>query len=394
MSPIVSISEQVRQKAPGFKRETGQDFIYFQRGEIDFQTPDYIVQAAKRSMFAGRTKYPQSGGEPGLKEAIIEKMEQYNKADGLDPENVLVTYGGQEALQLAFKLFEGKKGAGFSPCWSCTLENFVPYNQVEFIEVPLNKDFSVQWEKLQDALKEVAFFYLNTPQNPTGKVFTKEEVLRISELCERFGVYLISDEAYERIVFDNLQYFSPASIQKPHIISCFTMSKAYAMTGWRIGYLICRDERIVNMLRLGDYSQTAGVVTFVQDAAAEALRNLDSEIQALTPMLNAYEERRDRLYELLNAIDGLKVEKPQGAFYFFPDCSALIPPGLSWQQQKLYIFNLLMDAGVAVVYGACFGNDFVNNIRISYSATNLEQIETGIARMQSAFANSQRRMAG
>lgn len=381
LSPIVKISELAKGRAAEFTRETGEPFVFFQRGEIDFPTPAYIIDAAKKAMDQGFTKYPKSGGEPGFKEAIISKMERYNRATDLSPEQILCTYGGQEALQLAFKLFEGKKGAGFAPCWSCVLENFVPYSDIDFAEVPLNTDFSVDYEILEATIKEVSFFYLNTPQNPTGKVFTEEEITRIVDLCEKYGVYLISDEAYERIVFDGIDYFSPSSLNKDFIISCFTLSKTYAMTGWRLGYLVCRDPKIIHMLRLGDYSQTAGVVTFLQHAGAEAITNVEAEKAYLDQVLAEYQYRRDLLYKELIALEGIEVTKPQGAFYFFPRVSQWVPAGET-QEHGEYVFEALLKLGVAVVYGSSFGEYFKDNIRISYSCTDETLIRLALDRMK------------
>ncbi|MCB9233103.1 MAG: aminotransferase class I/II-fold pyridoxal phosphate-dependent enzyme [Bacteroidia bacterium] len=385
LSPIVSISELVRDRAVGFREQHGEDFVYFQRGEIAYNTPAYIVDAAKKALDAGFTRYPRSGGENVLKQAIVDKLTRVNGAPGYTPENVLITYGGQEALQLSFKLFEGRIGAGFSPCWSCVLENFVPFCDIDFRLVPLNRDFSVDWEKLETVLKDVDFFYLNTPQNPTGKVFTEAEVRRISDLCKANGAYLISDEAYERIMYDQVPHFSPAAILEDHIISCYTFSKAYAMTGWRIGYVVSKNPEVIRLGKLGDYSQTAGVVTFLQHAAAEAITNVEAEAEALAPMLEAYEARRDLLFEELNKIPGISVDKPQGAFYFFPDFGAFVPAEIQGEARKTYIFERLLEAGVAVVYGSCFGDHFTDNVRISFSATDLDEIRLGIRRIREAF---------
>jgi aspartate aminotransferase len=231
LSPIVAISEQVRQRAPEFQTRTGKRFILFQRGELDFPTPKYIVDAAKRALDAGQTKYPKSGGEDPLKDAIVAKLQAYNGVEGLTRENIVCTYGGQEALELSFKLFHGSKGAGFAPCWSCVLENFVPYAGIDFVEIPLTGDFRVDYGAVERVVREVKFFYLNTPQNPTGKLFTREEVSTIVEICRRHGVVVISDEAYERIVYDGRTHFSPLSLEADNVIGCYTLSKTYAMTG-------------------------------------------------------------------------------------------------------------------------------------------------------------------
>jgi aspartate aminotransferase len=385
LSPIVSISERARALAPAYIAENGEDFIYWQRGEINFPTPEYIVAACGKALAAGLTKYPKSGGETVFKEAIARKMARVNGAKDLKADDVIVTYGGQEALELVFKLFEGQRGAGFAPAWSCVLENFVPYCQIDFEEVPLNADFSVNYEALDEVLQNVAFFYLNTPQNPTGKVFTELEIRSIADLCEKYGVYLISDEAYERIVFDGLDYFSPMALNKEFILGCYTLSKTYAMTGWRLGYIVCRDPKIARMLRLGDYSQTAGVVTFLQHAGAEALDNIEAEEAFLAPILVEYERRRDYLYDQLCTIEGLVINRPQGAFYFFPDFASFIPPHIPAQARNLYVFQKLMDEGVATVFGLAFGKHFGTSLRLSFSCTGIEDIDRGIKRMKVAL---------
>jgi aspartate aminotransferase len=386
MSPIVSISEEVRKLAPEFKAKTGKDFVLFQRGEIDFPTPKHIVDAAKNALDKGLTKYPKSGGEDIFKEAIINKLQYFNNANGFDKDNIVCTYGGQESLELSFKLFEGKKGVGFAPCWSCVLENFVPYCGTDFHQVPLGDDFSIDFDRLDRALEGASFFYLNTPQNPTGKLFTKEEVTAIVELCAKHGAFLISDEAYEAVVFDGEKHFSPTSLEYENIISTFTLSKTFSMTGWRLGYLVTRNKQIPKLLKLGNYTQTAGVTTFLQYAAAEALNNKDESKKALNAMVTEYEKRRDLFYDGLSSIDGLGVTKPKGGFYFFPDFSNFIPKNISGEERKLYIYKLLLNEGVAAVYGSCFGNYFDDFIRFSFSTTPVENIKEGLERIKKICA--------
>ncbi|NUN08342.1 MAG: aminotransferase class I/II-fold pyridoxal phosphate-dependent enzyme [Ignavibacteriaceae bacterium] len=385
MSPIVTISEEVRKRSKEFKERTGKDFLLFQRGEVDFATPQYIKDAATKGLELGLTKYPKSGGEAFFKEAVVKKLEYYNNVKGLTPDNVIATYGGQEGLELTFKLFEGKKGAGFAPCWSCVLENFVPYCNIDFMEVPLEPDFTVNYEKLEDMMKGISFFYLNNPQNPSGKLFNEEEIVRITGLCEKYGVYLITDESYESIVYDGDKVFSALSLPYKNIISIYTLSKTYSMTGWRIGYLATRNEAIPRLMLLGNYTQTAGVTTFIQFAAAEALNNRTESEKAISEMVNEYKIRRDALYEILKGIPGLKVYMPHAGFYFFPDFSGLIPGGLGEEEQKLYAYQKMMDAGIATVYGACFGHHFNNNVRFSYSATNLSVIKEAGERLKILF---------
>lgn len=379
MSPIVAISEEVNKKSA----QLGKNFILFQRGEIDFPTPQYVVEAMVIALNKGLTKYPISGGHIKLKEALIKKMAEFNNVLGLDPDNIVVTHGGQEGLQLVFKLFQWKKVVGFAPVWSCVLENFVPYANTNFVQVPLADDFGIDYGLLEKELKDAAFLYLNTPHNPTGKVFSKDEIERIAEICSKYGTFILSDEAYERITFDERKHFSPLQLDYENIISAYTFSKTYAMTGWRLGYTVSRNKKLINLLKLGDYTQTAGVPTYTQFAGIEAITNSDEQQRSINLFLNEIYIRRNALYEGLKSIEGIKLpNRPEGAFYIFPDFSEFIPNNLSENERKLYIFNKLMEAGVATVYGSCFGKYFHNNLRFSYSSTNLKQIEEGISRVR------------
>lgn len=382
LSPIVAISEEVNKKTS----ETGKDFILFQRGEMGFNTPQYIVDAMIDALNNGNTKYPISGGHAKLKSAIIKKLNDFNGIKNLTNENIVVTHGGQEGLQLVFKLFEGKKAVGFAPVWSCVLENFVPYAKTNFVQIPLASDFSIDYDILEKEIKDAAFLYLNTPHNPTGKVFSEEEITKVVDICKKYDVYILSDEAYERITFEGKKHFSPMQLDYEKIITSFTFSKTYAMTGWRLGYTVARDPHIINLMKLGDYTQTAGIPTYTQLAGAEALSNAEKEESAVNDFMAEFELRRKALYEGLSSIDGVKMPlKPEGAFYVFPDFSEFVPKNLSLEESRLYIFKKLFDAGVATVYGSCFGKYFQNNLRFSYSTTNLKQIEEGIDRIKKAL---------
>jgi aspartate/methionine/tyrosine aminotransferase len=382
MSPIVSISEEARARSRDFEK-SGEKFIFFQRGEIDFPTPAFIVDAAKRALDLGLTRYPKSGGEDFFKDAVIARLRADQDVNDLERGHVVATFGGQEGLELAFKLFA--RGAGFSPAWSGALENFVPFAQVDFEEVPLNRDFSVDYDRVERAVQDRDFFYLNNPQNPTGKVFTREELLRVVDVCTRAGVFVIADEAYEKIVYDGGRHFSLARVPQENIITVFTLSKSFAMTGWRVGYAVTRHAHVAKLLRLGNYTQTAGVTTFIQYAAAEALNNLEESRRAVTAMVEEFERRRDALYEGLKDLPGVSVDRPAGAFYVFPNFSDVIPRGLEGEERHHYVYRLLMEQGVATVYGSCFGHHFGDNIRISFSATPVPLIHEAVERFHRVF---------
>jgi aspartate aminotransferase len=381
LSPIVAISEEVNKKA----LETGKDFVLFQRGEIGFSTPQYIVDAMVDALKQGMTKYPISGGHIKLKKAIIQKLSTFNNIQNLEPDNVIVTHGGQEGLQLAFQLFEGQKAVGFAPVWSCVLENFVPYAKTNLKQIPLTDDFSIDYDLLESEVKDAAFLYLNTPHNPTGKIFSKEEIDKIIAICRKYGTYILSDEAYEKITFEGKEHYSPMQSDYENIIAVYTFSKTYAMTGWRLGYLVSRNKTITNLIKLGDYTQTAGIPTYTQFAGAEALMNTEKGNEAVSKFMEEFCLRRTALFEGLKSIDGVKLPlKPEGAFYIFPDFSEFVPKNLGREESKLFMFNKLIDAGVATVYGSCFGQYFQNNLRLSYSTTDLKQIEEGVSRIKKA----------
>ena len=387
MSPIVSISEEARTRSLEFEK-SGKKFVFFQRGEIDFPTPAFIVAAAKRGLDLGLTKYPKSGGEDFFKDAVIARLRADQDVNDLERGHVIASFGGQESLELAFKLFA--RGAGFSPAWSGALENFVPFAQVDFEEVPLNPDFSIDYDRVESAVQDREFFYLNNPQNPTGKVFTEDELLRLVDICTRHGVFVIGDEAYEKIVYDGRRHFSLARIRQDNIITVFTLSKTFAMTGWRVGYAVTRHAHIAKLLRLGNYTQTAGVTTFVQYAAAEALSNLDESRRAITTMVEEFERRRDALYEGIKDLPGVRMDRPAGAFYMFPNFTDVIPRELSGEERNHYIYKLLMEQGVATVYGSCFGHHFTDNIRISFSATPVPVIQDAAERLHRVFRTASR----
>jgi len=382
MSPIVSISEEARTRSQEYEK-SGRKFVFFQRGEIDFPTPAFIVEAAKRGLDRGLTKYPKSGGEDFFKDAVIARLRADQGITDLEPGHVVATYGGQEGLELSFKLFS--RGAGFSPTWSGALENFVPFAQIDFEEVPLNRDFSVDYDRVERAIQGRDFFYLNNPQNPTGKVFTEAELLKIVDICTRNGVFVIADEAYEKIVYDGGHHYSLARVAQDNVITVFTLSKSFAMTGWRVGYAVTRHARIAKLLRLGNYTQTAGVTTFLQYAAAEALGNIEESRRAVSAMVEEFQRRRDALYEGIKDLPGVVVDRPAGAFYMFPNFTDVIPRDLAGEERNLWVYRRLMEQGVATVYGSCFGHHFTDNIRISFSATPVPLIHDAAERIRGVF---------
>jgi len=383
MSPIVLISEEARARAEAFEA-SGKTFIRFQRGEIDFPTPAHIADALVEGVAKDLTRYPRSGGEDFFRRAVVERLRRDYAVGDLDPENVVAMYGGQQGLELCFKLFS--RGAGFSPTWSCVLENFVPHAGIDFEEVPLNADFSIDFDRVESAIRGRDFFYLNNPQNPTGKVFSRDELDVITELCTRHGVFIVADEAYERIVYDGLEHQTMARVQQDNVISVFTFSKTFAMTGWRLGYVVTRNEHVAKLLRLGNYTQTAGITTFLQYAGAHALTNHSASESAVHSMLDEYTRRRDTLYEGLRGLSGVHIDRPHGAFYMFPNFTDRIPARVRGAQRDRWVYEHLMEVGVATVYGSCFGKHFGDNVRLSFSATPVPVVHEAVDRIRRVFS--------
>lgn len=382
MSPIVKIAEMAKQLEPDFEKKYGSKFVHLERGEIDLSTPSEIVASITQSFLEGKTKYPKSGGELPLKIKIAEKLQMQNKIPDIQPDDIVVTMGGQEALNLAFQLFAHKTGGGFSPVWSVAIENFFPYSNITFEEVPLNKDFSINYNLLEQTFKNIDFFYLNNPQNPSGKVFSKVEIERIVDLCMLYNVFLISDEAYEHIIFDGKIFTSAASVAAEkgfdNVITAYTYSKSFAATGLRVGYAVSKNKKAISLISAAQYTHTAGVPTAIQLGLLEAYQ-VD-----LSSLIDEFELRRNTLYNGLQKITSLQVNKPEGAFYMYPDFSnALIEKGLQPHQ----MLDVLMESGVIVVPGVAFSKKghFESYARLSFSAVNVAQINIAVERLGNLF---------
>ena len=386
LSPIIAISEEARAIAPIYEKNTGRQFIYFQRGEIDQPTFKEISDEVKSALDKGKTKYPISGGSKEVKEALLRKLESYNKIDGLSLDDVVVTSGGQEALNMSIDLFRTGRGAGFSPIWSVLVENFIPYSGIDFTEIPFNEDFSIDFRNLEKTLSSgLDFFYLNNPHNPTGKVFTEEELTIVGRLCKKNNVCIISDEAYDYVIFDGKKHISIASLPEmknyEDIFTAYTFSKTFSMTGFRLGYLVTKNKIASNLIKNMQYTHTAGVPTMIQEVAV----NVFSLKDQIENMVHVFEERRNKLYDSLTKINGLKVSKPEGAFYMFPDFSKLIL-GYDNQDGK-YIYRKFLENGICVIPGKDFTKTsyFNNFARISFSMASLPSIGEGVKRMQEIF---------
>ena len=383
LSKIVEVSEKINKIAPEFEQRTGKPFIRFQRGELNFHTPFYILDKLMATVYEkGKTNYPKSGGERVLKHAILNYFSEWIGIKGIDEDNIVCTYGGQEGLQLVFCLFRGQRVAAFSPCWSCMLDNIFPYAEIKPILIPLEEvgnQIVFDSNRLEEVLKRVDLFYLNSPHNPTGKVFSFEELDSINFLCKKNNVLIISDEPYKDIVYDGKKHISMLEFDNPDSISVFSFSKSFAATGLRIGYSISRNKEIIEAMTKGDYTQTAAVVTPIQYAFAEALNNKKERDTWLKSFIKSLQKRRNIVYDgLKNFFD--EIYKPEGAFYFFPNLKKFYP-SVDIRAIDSCILKSFLENGIGIVPGSAFGKNYAGYIRISFSAIEENIIKEGINRI-------------
>jgi len=371
---------QVMRKAKEM-RAAGVDVIDFGPGEPDFITPDHICDAARRAIDAGQTKYTDSSGMPEIRKAIAAS---YARRFGttLGPEGVIVGCGGkQELFNLIFALVnEGDEVVIPSPYWVSFPEQVVIWGgKPVFVELDSENGFRPSAHAIEAACTDrTRVIILNSPSNPTGGVIQFHEMERIVALCRERNIVLVSDETYEFFVYDDEKHVSAASWlnEAPsNIVVVNSVSKTYAMTGWRIGYAIGHPDLVKAAGKLQSHS-TSNPGSVSQWAALEAIEGNDD---ALGVMIAAYRERRAWLVPALQEISGFSCPAPGGAFYVFPRVSDLYGGAITGS--NAFADFLLEEARVAVVSGIAFGND--DHIRISY-ATSMESIKEGVRRIREA----------
>ena len=380
IAPSVTFAIDSRAKA---LRAKGVDVVGFGVGEPDFDTPLYIRQAAQRAMDEGKTHYTPVAGTMELREQVVRKLKEDN---GLDytPDQVIVSNGAKQSLFMALcaMLNPGDEVLIPAPCWVSYPERVRMAGGVPVLVQGCEEDsFVVDAGQLEPFVSErTKALILNTPNNPNGCVYPEETLRGIAELAVSRGFYVISDEIYEKLIYDGERHVSIASFSeaiKEQTLVVNGVSKTYAMTGWRIGYA-AGPKALVKAMSAFQGHATSGANSIAQAAAAEALRNGREEIAG---MLAEFGRRRDLIHGLINQIDGVSARKPQGAFYVMMNISALIGKrcGDEVIDGSETFASLLLDrAHVAVVPARAFGSD--EHVRLSY-AVSREQIEKGIARI-------------
>ena len=369
-----SLTLAIAAKAKALKAE-GIDVCSFSAGGPDFDTPAHIKAAAVKALEEGKTKYGAAAGEPKLREAIAHKLKIDN---GLDykSENVIVTNGGKHSLyNLIVALIDpGDEVIIPAPYWLSYPEMVTLVGGVSVI-VPTDATtgYKITPEQLRKAITpKTKLFILNSPSNPTGMVYTPDEIKALAQVVVDADIFVVSDEIYEKILYDGAEHISIGSLGKEifdRTLISNGFAKAYSMTGWRLGYLAGPVEIIKAASTIQGHS-TSNVCTFAQYGAIAALQ---SSQDCVEEMRQAFAKRRQVMLDRLNAIPGLSTAKPDGAFYLFPDISKTGLKSLEFCDALLEKYQ------VAVIPGIAFGAD--DNIRLSY-ATDMATIEKGMDRLE------------
>jgi aspartate aminotransferase len=355
-------------------KKNGEDVCSFSAGEPDFDTPTHIRAAAKKALDEGKTRYGPAAGEAGLRKAIAEKLLRDNQL-AYNADNVIVTNGGKQSLyNLIMALIEaGDEVIIPAPYWLSYPEMVTLAGGTSVIvNTSLENQYKITPEQLEAAITpKTKLFVLNSPSNPTGIVYTPEEIAALAKIVVEKDILVVSDEIYEKILYDgaihrSIASFGPEIFQRSIISNGF--AKAFSMTGWRVGYIAGPVEIVKAMTKIQSHS-TSNVCTFAQYGAIAAL---ESSQDCIEEMVKAFSERRQYILERVRAIPGLNCPTPNGAFYVFIDISQT---GL---KSRDFCQKLLETQKVAAIPGIAFGAD--DCIRLSY-ATDLKTIEKGFDRL-------------
>ena len=375
----------VSQKARDLKAK-GRDVIGLGAGEPDFDTPDNIKDAAIDAIKRGETKYTPVAGIPELRKAIAAKFKREN---GLDytPEQTIVGTGGKQILFNAFMatLNPGDEVIIPAPYWVSYPEMVsICGGTPVFVNTTLEANFKLKAEDLEAAITDkTKWFIFNSPSNPSGAAYSEAELKALTDVLVKYPhVWILTDDMYEHLTYGDFKFKTPAEVEPKLYDRTLTMngvSKAYAMTGWRIGYA-AGPIALIKAMDMIQGQQTSGASSIAQWSAVEALNGPQDFIGKNKAI---FEGRRDLVVSMLNQANGINCPSPEGAFYVYPSCAGLIgktaPSGKVIETDEDFVSELLEAEGVAVVHGSAFGLD--PNFRISY-ATSEEQLEEACKRIQ------------
>jgi len=377
----VSSTMAVMAKADKMKA-SGLKVVDFGAGEPDFPTPDNIKNAAKDALDKNFTKYTPTGGIRDLKAAIVESHAR-DFGSNYTPEECLVTVGGKQAVfeAIVATINHGDEVILPIPYWVSFMD-IVNYagGKVVLLETSESENFAVRTEAVEKMITpKTRMIIVNSPNNPSGAVIAPEEMEKLLALAVKHNVILMSDECYCHFLYDGRKPYSLGSTKdRENLLIVGSLSKTYAMTGWRVGYALGLPKLLGNMLKLQSHS-TSNPTSIAQKAGVEALRGPQDSVKA---MLAEYACRRDIIVNGLRGIPNIKCNMPEGAFYAYPNVGAYLNKG-SITDATALAEKLLDEAYLALVPGPAFGTDA--HVRISY-ATSREQIAEGVHRLKDFFA--------
>ncbi len=353
----------------------GVDVINFAGGEPDFDTPQQFKDAAIKALKEGMTRYTPTTGLPALKEAIAEKLKRDNQLE-YKPEQIIVTVGAKHAVFNAIQVLvdEGDDVLIPAPYWLSYPEMVkMAGGRNVIIQTAESNRFKLTPDLLKRSITPASkVLILNSPSNPTGVVYSKEELTEITRIAVDRGIFVVSDEIYEKLIYGNARHYAVAALDpkfKDWVITVNGLSKAYAMTGWRLGYLAAPMEIVKAASSLQDH-QTSNVTSFAQPAAIEALRNGEAEAKRLCEI---FSKRKDLIIAELKKIPQISFVEPDGAFYVFVNIAKTGLPSLEFSQK------ILDEAHIALIPGAPFGAE--GYVRISF-ATSEQEIVKGAERLR------------
>lgn len=377
-----SVTLEISAKAKTLKSE-GKDVVAFTAGEPDFNTPDYIIDEAMKALNEGKTKYTPTAGILELRKAISEKMKADNGVD-CTFENVVVSTGAKSSLYhvISALIDEGDEVIVPTPSWLTYEEQIALAGGVYVPVKTIQKTgYKLIIDDLESAItpKSKAII-INSPCNPTGVVYNKDELLEIAKIAEKYNLIIISDEIYEELIFDGEKHYSIATLTpyaKENTVIINGVSKSYAMTGWRIGYLVAPKD-VAKAVSAMQGHTTSNACSFSQYASVKAISEKSDFAKDMARKFNV---RRELLIEELNKIEGIKFLPPKGAFYAFIDVSAFYGKSINGKQitgSVSFADALLREEMVAVIPGLAFGDD--NCIRLSYTVSSAD-IQKGLGRI-------------
>jgi aspartate aminotransferase len=364
-------------------KEEGNDVLSFSAGEPDFDTPEFIKKAAVKAIHGNFTRYTANEGDPTLLKAIVDKFTKDNDLH-FEQKNILVSNGAKQSIYnvLMAVCNPGDEVIYQSPYW-VSYPEMVKLTGAKsvLIETHAEQNFKITPEQLSKAITpKTKVFLFNTPSNPTGAVYSKDEILALAEVLKKKDIYIVSDEIYEKIVFDDEKHFAIGSIEelRDKTITINGVSKAYAMTGWRIGYA-AGNEEVIRLARNLQSHSTSNACSISQAATVAALTQHSEEIEK---MVKSFQKRRDFIVEELNRIEGIHCPLPKGAFYIFFDVSKFYgrtTDHTAIVDSSSFCDYMLKEELIGLVPGIAFGND--NCVRMSY-ACSYEEIFGGITRIK------------